>query len=355
MNRRELRIFLAIVSGNRRAIALFFISVAILASSAVRASDEALFVERAVKETTLIGYTRSIDTMTISSEVAGRVIAVNYEVGDPVGDNPFVEVDPTFVDFDVQGVRRSLQLLENKGRRADERVKYLQKEFTRIDTLHKGDRATEVRRDEAEQQLIQARLESEAVAIEVAKLKTDLEELLERKRRHKIFAPKGWIVVDKLVETGELVMQGSPLARAADYRTLTVPISASEKELAQIRELPDQFDALLDGLPVKAHLRWVNPEFDEKTRKLATEFAILGYSGEKRGGLRFALSLKLPAEGIQVPKEAVVSRYENPTVTVKSSGEKINVLVLGESDGNYLIGDNPELTPGTELARPQLP
>jgi hypothetical protein len=60
--------------------------------------------------------------------------------------------------------------LENNFKKADEQVKYLDKEFVRMDNLHKEDRATEVKRDAAEQEFIQAKLAYDFVSIEKNKL-----------------------------------------------------------------------------------------------------------------------------------------------------------------------------------------
>lgn len=318
--------------------------------SFTEASDGKIYlVEDANKEITLTGYTRSIATMMISSEVSGKVISVNYDVGDFIAEKPVVEVDPTFIDFQIQGLRQSLRLLENNLKKADERVKFLYKEFIRIDTLHKEDRATEVKRDAMEQEVIQAKLAYGSVSIEKHKLEISLNELLERKKRHRVFAPAEWNIVGKMVETGEQIVQGTPLARLSDFRTLVVPLSVSGEELEAIHKLNSEFSAYLEKELVKAAIRWINPEFDEKTRKLGIEFLITQYTGEKRGGLRFILPIKIPVQGIQIPKACVIDRYENPRVTLKATGEFINVMVLDETDGYLLIAEDPRLLPGTEL------
>jgi RND family efflux transporter MFP subunit len=319
--------------------------------SFVQASDESIYrVEPAAKEIVLTGYTRSKNTMVISSEVSGKIISVNYEVGDTIGKEPVVEVDSTFVNFQIQSLRRSFQLLENNLKKANEQVKFFEKEFSRMDKLYKENSASGIKRDAAEQEFIQARLQRDHAAIEKSKVEVSLNEALELKKRHMIFAPFGWKVVDKTVEIGEHVIQGAPLARASDFRTLAVPLSVSGEELEAIRALPLEFSANLEQENIKAIIRWVNPEFDEKTRKLRIELLIAQYTGEKRGGLRFKLPLKIPSHGIQIPKAALVDRYENPRVKIKATGEMINVSVLGENDGNLIIVEDPRLPSGTILA-----
>jgi hypothetical protein len=76
--------------------------------------------------------------------------------------------------------------------------------------------------------------------------------LRERKRRHEIYAPAGWIVVAKQVEEGELVTVNTPVARVADFGVLVVPLSVSAQELAAIQQLSPEFNVLLDGKSAKA-------------------------------------------------------------------------------------------------------
>ena len=82
------------------------------------------------------------------------------------------------------------------------------------------------------------------------------------------------------------------------------------------------------------------------------ELEVHGYSGDHRGGLRLTLPLKVYSGGLQVPKVAVINRYENPRVKIKSTGEEIAVIVLGETNDYLTIGDNRQLAPGVELAAP---
>ncbi len=309
-------------------------------------------VENAEKESVLTGYSRSKTSMVVSSEVTGKIISIHYDIGDSVGDEPLIEIDPTFIDFEIQSLRKMSGLLENSFQRADEQVRFYEKEFNRMDALYKENSASGIKRDAAEQEMIQSRLQREHASIELEKMKVSLKELLERKKRHQIFAPAGWKMVGRMVEEGELVMKGTPLARAADFRTLVVPLSVSGKELEAILALAPEFNAYLEKEPVKAAMRWINPEFDEKTRKLGIEILITHYPGEKRGGLLFSLPLKIPVPGVQIPKASVIRRYENPKVQIKDSGETVNVLVMDETDGHLIIAEDPRLLPGTVLADP---
>lgn len=325
------------------------LAVSVLLMPALCLSAERLVTAPAEKEETLMGYTREHRAMDVFSEVPGKVLRVNYDIGDTAGAAPFVELDTTFVDLDIASTEKTIDRLEVALRQADSRETYLEKEFWRIDTLHKGDRATGVRRDAAAQDLEQARLERDSMGFELKELQTRLEELRERKKRHRIEVPRGWVLTGRAVEPGEVIQVGVPLGRASDFRKLVVPFSVASDELDAIRALPREFGAELEGEPVRAKVNWINPEFDEKTRKRAIEILITKHEGPGAGGLRFTLPLKVRAEGILVPMVAIIKRYENPHVRVKSTGEVVKVIITGESGPYAIVAHDERIAPGTEL------
>lgn len=313
-------------------------------------AQKKLIIQKAVKMITLTGYTRSKTTVTVSSEVSGKVLRVNYDVGQVIDKKPFFEIDPTFINFQIESTHQSVKKLKITQQKMNSRVAYLKKEFKRIDKLHKGDRVTEVKRDAAKEELNQAKFEARSLNVEKAVLETALKELKEHKRRHSIYAPKGWIVVKKNIEQGEIVSPDTPLATVADYQNLVVPLSVVSEELAALKRLSDEFDVRVEGRPAKASINWINPEFNEKTRKLSIEAGLVNYDGEKRGGLRFSLPIEIETEGFLVPKTAVINHYDNPRVNLKETGETINIMVLGESGDTLIIAEDGRLSPGMELS-----
>jgi len=323
-----------------------------LAAALPGSAQEPLRVESARRQVTLDGYTRPHATMTLAAEVAGKITARRYEIGQAVGEAPFFEIDTTFVDFQMAANREGIAQFLVAQRRNASRVSYLQTEFDRFETLVQRDSAAVSRRDAAAEELAQARLEGETVAVQLAQARTTLEELQERRRRHRVMAPKGWQVTGRFAEAGEIVQPNAPLATLADFRTLVVPLSVSAEELAALRELGAVFPVLLEHRPARAAVRWVNPQFDEKTRKIGIELTLQDYAGERRGGLLFSLPLAVNREGLQVPREALINRYEHPRVVIKAGGEAVPVEVLGEGNGKVTIAAHPRLQLGTELAAP---
>ncbi len=330
---------------------IIHILIFILGSTGFALAEDPLTIREARKEIHITGYTRGQTFITVSSEVAGKVLRANYDIGQTIGAKPFFEIDPTFIDLQIQSTLRAIDKINTSLKKSETNVAYLAKDFKRMDTLYQSDRVAEIERDAAENKLDQARLESEAIHLEKESLDTTLQELREKKARHAIYAPKGWIVLEKIAEKGEIVASGTPLARVGDYRQLVVPLAVDGEELAAIQNLDQVFPAQLENQPVKASIHQINPEFNEKTRKLNIELLLSDYEGEKRGGLVFKLPLAIEAQGVLAPRQAMINRYENPRVIIKGSQETVNVLILGENNGDFIIAEDKRLPIGTELER----
>ncbi len=313
---------------------------------------EPLVVRPAVKTVNLVGYTHAVRSMTVTSEVAGRARRVNYDVGDTVGaEKPLIEVDTVFIDQAVLSAEAKVVQLEVSTERAKSRALYLENEFNRMDSLHKEDRATGIRRDAALQEMVQARLAVDSVGAELSRARASLAELSERRERHRITVPAGWIVTARLVEPGEIIQPGGPLARAADFRRLIVPLAVSKAELDALKGNKGDIPVRIEGMEAKARINWINPAFDEQTRKIHIELALIGYKGERRGGLKATVPLSVQAEGMLVPRAALSSRYGNPRVRLASTGESVQVIVISTSGDDIVISSHDaRLSPGVVLS-----
>jgi multidrug efflux pump subunit AcrA (membrane-fusion protein) len=318
-------------------------------------AQEYLVVKPASQAVTLTGYTRARAIQTVAAETSGRVLQVNYDIGQLVGQLPFVEIDPTFIDFQIEQTRWSLERLEVARLRHDSQVTFLQKEFERMDTLHQDQVAPLARWEAVAEELTQARLALQATEAEISALRAQNEELVERRRRHAVVAPQGWVVIMRQVEPGEIIAAGTALARVADFQQMVVPLFVSGPELDEIRARKT-LPVTIGNRPGSVRLNWINPEFDERTRKTAIELLLADFQGQARGGLLVELTLNLATGGLMVPRAAVTDRYGNPYVKVAPEGQIVSIFVLGENGENLIIADHADLEPGMALlSRPNLP
>ena len=306
-------------------------------------------MREARKEITLTGFTRAASSMNIVSEVSGRLRRVNYDIGQSAGEKPFVEVDTSVIDQKVESAEASLARLAASAERARSHYEYQQKEFGRIKKLFDQGTIAEAEHDRVRQGFDQARLELDAIEAERRAVEAALGELRVIRAKHAISVPRGWVIVGRTVEPGEVVAPGTPVGRAADFQKLAVPMSLSTDELEALRSMKQPFPVTVDWRAAKATLNWVNPEFNERTRKSEVEMLISSYDGPKRGGLEVSLIAHVRADGFIIPAAAVTDRYANPTVKPKGAAAPVRVLVTGQTPEGLIIAETPELRAGMEL------
>jgi hypothetical protein len=135
----------------------------------------------------------------------------------------------------------------------------------------------------------------------------------------------------------------------ADFTQMVIPLFVSGNQLASIKKL-EKITVKVEGNPAQAKLNWVNPEFDERSRKLAVELALVDFTNEIRGGLLTELTIQVDTEGLMVPKIAVSRRYNNPNVVIKKSGKTVPITILDEDKENFIIANTKQLTIGMELS-----
>jgi len=293
----------------------------------------------------LSGYTRAERSMVISAESGGRVIKINYDMGDVSDGRPFAVIDPTFAKLKVDSLLASLKKLDAGIAKLENRVDYLKKEYDRSETLFKKEVETENRRDQAKQAFDQAGFDMESMKRERESVAVSLAEAKESLRRHYLKIPMGWQISDRGVEAGELISAGQVIGKAGDYRSLIVPLVVTDGELASLREM-EKIRLTVNGAPAEGVLDKVSPAFDERSRKRKVEIRLILENG--LGGMLVDIPVAVNSDGIMVHKDAVVSRYANPKVKL-SGGRSVDVKVMRNSGDMLILVDNPELPVGTKL------
>lgn len=291
------------------------------------------------------GYTRAVNSMTVSAETAGRLVNIYAGMGHVSRGGVFAVIDPVFTELDIKSVEASIAKVEASKARIKNSVEYYKKEYNRVDSLYKNDAETESRLDSALYALEQAELSLGELEAESMSLKARLSQLKEKLDRHYIHIPKGWTITSKPLEKGEMVSPGQPIATVADFSRLVVPVFLSNEEMKYLQS-KDTFKVKIDGKEETAKLNRVNPSFDERTRKREAEVLL---DMEGIGGLVTEIPVRVKADGYMISEKALINRYSNPRVKVKSTGEEVRVSILSIEDGTVMIADNPQLSVGTEL------
>lgn len=335
-------------SGKTGLFALALLLAGVLLAGAAFAepprSAKAFTALPAKKIVTLTGFTRPRAELEIISEVAGRCLKVNAQVGQAIAKSGvFAVLDATFVRLEIRANQ-----VEQK--RLASRVAYLKKEVARRRVLVLRRSAPQAQLDQLQQELDQADLRLEGLKVQALTLR-------ERRARHMVKAPPGWLVTARAVEPGQWVAAGAKLGKAGDFGKLLVPLALTREEYQGLGKMRQPFMLSIAGQKQKvpARIDKVNPDFDPATRKIKLDLVIENCPGCMRGGLRAQLSLLLeePAGVVLVPAGALEQRYQEQWLTLKGGGQ-IRVIYLGPGPDGLKRVQSEKLKPGMQiLLRPE--
>ena len=304
------------------------------------AKNRALWVARPAMETkVLTGFTRARAEMNVISEVSGRCLSVEADVGQSVGANGvFARLDDTFVLLDMEANQVEQARLKS-------RVAYLKKEVKRHRTLV-------LKKSEPQSNLDSLEQDTDQAVHQLRGLVTAGKILKERLDRFVIKAPPGWRVIERQVEPGQWVSVGASLAKLGDFSTLLAPLALSPAEYERLRSLPEPIELFspAEKKSVPAGIERVNPAFDPVTRKIKLDMAVKQGLKEMRGGVRLELRLMMPdpTGAILAPPAALVERYQEYWLT-KEDGSQVRAVVLGPGPDGLKRVISSSVKPGERL------
>ncbi|MDM8546855.1 efflux RND transporter periplasmic adaptor subunit [Candidatus Venteria ishoeyi] len=297
---------------------LFIILFAFSASS--HADADTFRIQTAKQHVALYGFTRAARTMPLISEVSGKVLKVNSDIGEAIPESGiFTCLDDTFTQLDKQANQ-----IEQKRLRTD--VAYYQKETQRQQKLIKRKSTSQSDLDAMQRLLTNTRQQLKVLKIEQKRLQ-------ERLSRFCIQAPTGWRVISRHIEPGQWVSTGQTLATIGDFQRLHIPLLLSPQELAALQQQAQIQVTLADvrqGL-VQAKIAHIAPDFDEQTRKTRVELVLSESLAVSRGGLRVHLQLELDdhSKAFVVPDSALQTRYDT-SMLQRENGQTVSVVILGQ-------------------------
>ncbi len=301
--------------------------------------------ESAQQTVTLTGFTRARTKLDLSPEMSGRVEKVFADIGEPIPtDGNFACLDRTFINLDIESNRAEIA-------RTKIDIEYFSKQVDRYQKLVNQNSSSQIQLDDHKRSLETARQQLRI-------LRTKGRELAERKNRHCISVPPGWLVIEREIEPGEWINKGDPAGQAGNFSELLIPYAVSMPEFQALQRFSDNIHIDMPdlGIRVPASLEKVSPGFDEQSRKIKIVLAIEGGRDGRRGGLRAQLSLNIPDENntVTLPQSALDERYEQYWLQ-RDNGERIKVVYLGKDiqkskDGEPLVRvSSPLVKPGDKF------
>ncbi len=299
----------------------------------VLSAPDLVGLEPAKRTVEITGFTRAQASMPLIAEEAGKAIKIFADIGDEIPNaGQFACLDDTFIAIDIDEVKNKINQHYND-------IDFFKKEVARHTHLVNKQSASVSLLDNLKRNLENARREHADAHIRKKRLE-------ERRLRHCISAPVGWLVMERFIEIGQWVNVGDKVAEIGDYTKLNVPLSLSAMELASVKTKQDSLEVVLTDydLKIPATIRHISPAFDEQSRKILVELMIENNpSLHLKGGVRVQLTVELPyGEGVfTIEKKALDERFGEYWLT-RTDNQRIRVNMLSTLNSLAVI-QSPDL------------
>jgi multidrug efflux system membrane fusion protein len=263
------------------------------------------------------GKTAPARTVELNAETEGRVVAVGGERGARLSSGEVV-------------VRLDTRDREARLSQARAIVKQRELEFAAREKL-KGQSYV------SEAQLQEAAALLEAARAELARAQLDLDNMVIR-------APFDGALQDRMVEIGDYVKNGDPVAKFVDERKLIVSANVSEFDAKYVSRGKAASARLATGEQVSGVIRYVAPVADEATRTFTVELEIDNARGQYRGGI--TAEMTIPAETVFAHKvsPSLLTLDDEGNLGIKTVNDDGKVefhkadIAMASSDGVWLAG-----------------
>ncbi|MBH25095.1 MAG: hypothetical protein CMH57_11695 [Myxococcales bacterium] len=262
----------------------------------------------------LTGETEAEDTVTVSAENPGRVIAVNFKEGERVKEGQWL------VRLDVRSdATRSGQL-----RVALEQA---ERDLKRTEELFEKGLATPADRERAKLQVDNARYNLRLTRVGISKSTA--------------VTPLEGIVDQVHIEQGEYAGPGTPIATIVNYDTIVVRAGLPESELLYAkegREVVVRVTAL--NKEVKGRIRRIGVQANTNSRTFPVQIEIDNAEHAIRPGMRADVILPTAhyEAGVLVPRMALLESPQGSSLFVHKGGKVEQRRVkLSEGKGAYVL------------------
>ena len=273
--------------------------------------------EEVTRTITINGKTAPARVVELNAETDGRVIFIGAERGE--------RLDRGDVIIRLDERDRKARLSQ-----AEATVKQRELEFAAREKLKGNSYVSDAQLQEAAAQLEAAKAERTRAELDISYMS--------------ISAPFDGALQERMVEVGDFLSSGDPVATYVDDRTLVVSAAVSEFDARFVSKGETASAKLATGETVHGVIRYVAPVADEATRTFTVELAVDNKDGVYRAGT--TAILEIPAETVMAQRIApsLLTLDEEGTLGVKIVNESGTVefheadIALSSSKGVWIAG-----------------
>jgi len=277
----------------------------------------------------------------VSAEVAGRVEKIACTEGSRCNKGDLL-------------MSLNADLLQASFDRAKAQAEYDRAQYERIRKLRSGGAATDQQLDQAT-----ASLAVSKAALESARAELD---------RTKILAPNSGILNDILVEEGEYLQAGAPVAEIVDVDTVKVVVQVPERDAPYIKKgdhVRVTADVDGDAREVGSRITFISAVADPSTRATRVEVAVDNRKRLLRSGqiVRARLTRRVLKNVIMVPLMAAIPLEDGKAVYVVEGnraerrnvklglirGTKVRILDGLQTGDKLIVAGHRYVGPGQEV------
>lgn len=261
--------------------------------ASVRVRQQA--AEEVTRTITVNGKTAPARVVELNAETDGRVTFIGAERGDRL------ENGDVIVKLDERDRKARLA-------QAVATVKQRELEFAAREKLKGNSYVSDAQLQEAAAQL-------EAAKAEQTRAELDISYMV-------IEAPFDGALQERMVEIGDFVSSGDPVATYVDDRTLVVSAAVSEFDARYVSKGETATARLATGETVHGVIRYVAPVADEATRTFTVELAVENQDGAYRAGTTAVL---------EIPAETVMAQRISPSLLTLDDEGNLGVKIVNDA------------------------
>jgi RND family efflux transporter MFP subunit len=287
------------------------------------------------------GVVEAVKQSTVAAQIAGRVVAVNFDVGDRVKKGQVI------VRIDATEVNQAYAASQAQVAQADATLRNAKAQYERTQRLVEQKFMSAAAMDKAQ-------ADFQAAKAQLAAAEAGGGQAAATRSYANVVAPYSGVVSARHVELGEMAVPGKPLMTGFDPGELRVTASMPQQQLDAVRKLARasvEFPAL--NKRVQASRMAILPAADALTHTTQVRLDLpAGIEGLYPGMFARAHFAVGKVKKLLVPASAVAMRSEVAgAYVVAESGEiRFRQLRLGEREGGEEVEVLAGLAPGEKLA-----
>ena len=283
--------------------------------------------------------------VTVFSTVPGRVISRPVDLGTAVADSQIIAiVDHSSLDLAVRQARSAVAATE-------EQVRNLTTEYQRIERLYRE-------RGVSQQQYDAIRTQKLAADEGLVQARTGLQQAMEAREEAEVRAPFRGVIGRVLVEMGDMVGPGVPIAIVVDLKPLIAKVQIPERDIGLVAEgQPTLVSvAAYPSERFEGTVRKISPIIDAATRMGEVEILLPNRDERLKPGMFATVEIEVDRHPnvLMLPSDAVVQETRLGADYLSGNVRRAYHVFVKRGDRaarvpvelGYMTGDRVEIASG---------